>query len=53
MVDPGVYEELFLSAIDSLIGTARAEDVVKDLADAIQDLIPLEGVKPTFTATES
>ncbi|MFT7184240.1 MAG: multiple sugar transport system substrate-binding protein [Oceanicoccus sp.] len=53
MVDPGVYEELFLAAIDSLIDTAKAENVVKDLADAIQNLIPLEGVKPTFTTTES
>jgi ABC-type glycerol-3-phosphate transport system substrate-binding protein len=53
MYDPALYQELFLGAIDSLIDTARAEDVVKDLADAIQELIPMEGVKPTFTATES
>lgn len=53
MVDPAAYEELFLSAIDSLIDTALPENVVKGLGDAIQELIPLEGVKPTEVATES
>lgn len=53
MYDPEAYEELFLSGIDALINTALAENVVKDLSDAIQELIPLEGVKPTEVATES
>jgi len=53
MADPEAYESLFLSAIDSLIDTARAENVVKDLADAIQELIPLEGIKPTTVATDA
>jgi hypothetical protein len=53
MSDPAAYESLFLSAIDSLIDTARAENVVKDLADAIQELIPLEGIKPTIVITDA
>ncbi len=53
MADPAAYKKLFLAAIDALISTASTEDVVKDLADEIQKLIPLGGVKPTKVVAES
>jgi ABC-type glycerol-3-phosphate transport system substrate-binding protein len=52
MADPEKYEEFALLAIEQMLDTARTEDVLRNLADQIQDLIPEGGVKPTYVATE-
>ena len=52
MADPEKYEEYFLNAIEQILDTARSEDIFRNLADQIQDLIPDGGIKPTYVATE-
>ncbi len=52
MSDPQGYQEAFLSAVDEILATSRAETVLRNLADTIQSLIPSDGIKPIFIPEE-
>jgi ABC-type glycerol-3-phosphate transport system substrate-binding protein len=52
MADAEKYEDIFLDGIDSILSTARSTDVLNNIADQIQALIPDEGIKPTYISTE-
>jgi len=48
MADASAYQEIFLSAIDQMLGTASAAEVVKSMANQIEALIPSSGIKPVY-----
>ena len=52
MSDPEAYEEAFLNAIQQILDTARTEDVLRNLANEIQELITSDGIKPIYVPTE-
>lgn len=52
MADPTKYEELFLEGVENVLNTARSSDIINSIANEIQSLIPADGVKPTYVATE-
>jgi ABC-type glycerol-3-phosphate transport system substrate-binding protein len=47
MSNPKVYQTLFYAAVDSLLATARTDQVIKTLAEQLQTYIPSSGIKPT------
>jgi ABC-type glycerol-3-phosphate transport system substrate-binding protein len=53
MSDATSYEGVFLNGIDSILGTARAEDILLEMSKQIQALIPSSGIKPTYVAPET
>ncbi len=52
MADPEKYEEFFLEGVENVLNTSRSSDMINSIAQAIQELIPSDGVKPTYVATE-
>ncbi|MFA4814572.1 MAG: hypothetical protein WC653_00510, partial [Candidatus Gracilibacteria bacterium] len=52
MADPDAYKEAFSNAIDQVLGTARSQNVLSDLAETIQSLIPADGIKPIYVPAE-
>ena len=52
MADPDAYKEIFLTAIDEILNTSRADKVLQGLGDKIQSLIPTNGIKPIYVPQE-
>lgn len=52
MSDPVAYKEAFLNAIDEILDTARIQNVLSDLAETLQSLIPEDGIKPIYVPAE-
>lgn len=52
MSDANAYKAAFLTAIDEILATSRSENVLKDLAETIQSLIPADGIKPIYVPAE-
>lgn len=52
MADPDQYKSLFLAAVDDILDTVRADNVLRDLAEDIQSLIPADGIKPIYIPAE-
>lgn len=48
MTDPGQYKTIFMNGVDQILGTSAPEDVLRNLVDQIQALIPQGGVKPIY-----
>ena len=53
MSDPDAYQGIFLSGVSDILATARSQDVLLDLSEQIQALIPSSGIKPTFVAEQT
>ncbi|OGJ45040.1 hypothetical protein A3J23_00445 [Candidatus Peregrinibacteria bacterium RIFCSPLOWO2_02_FULL_48_14] len=52
MADPEEYKDIFLDGVEQILATAKASVVLKNIADAIQALIPSDGIKPVYVPTE-
>ena len=52
MSDANAYKAAFLTAIDEILATSRSENVLKNLAETIQSLIPADGIKPIYVPAE-
>ena len=52
MADPKAYEEIFLAGVENILDTVRIEDVLKLITESLQQLIPTNGIKPTYVSTE-
>ncbi len=51
MVYPSDYKAVFMDGVDQILSTSAAQDVLRNLADQIQNLIPSGGVKPIYVPT--
>ncbi len=52
MADPNEYKDIFLDGVEQILGTAKTSVVLKNIADAIQALIPASGIKPIYVPSE-
>lgn len=52
MADADAYKEIFLDGIEDILGTSKAETVLKNMATFVQALIPSSGIKPTYVAPQ-
>ena len=52
MADADAYKEIFLDGIEDILGTSKAETVLKTMATLVQALIPSSGIKPTYVAPQ-
>jgi len=52
MADADAYKEIFLDGVDQILDTSKASNVLKEISDALQALIPGNGVKPIYVPTE-
>jgi len=50
MTNSEEYKSIFMSGVDQILATASPEDVLRNLANQIQALIPSSGVKPIYVA---
>jgi ABC-type glycerol-3-phosphate transport system substrate-binding protein len=54
MTDAEEYEDLFTAGISNILNrSGNSEDILRSIANTIDDLIPLTGIKPTYVSTDS